>query len=410
MTFANPLRPRNTVMLFKIETTKGVDAAPVEADAFPFEADGYSYNAPWRSEASAENTGSMVDGAPLIVGQAAEVTIRVRLKGANTTYTSSVKPPHHALLEASGKKALFTASVAAQALAAGTISTATLGASFPATAQALRGMPLQLSGGTSGGRLVHVSDYSASKVATLTDLFGSALTVGVTAALPANWTYAGTSPKSAAARGTDHPTGTLYIYEDGVLHKFIGCRATITNLQSATARPGFATFRLMGIYGGKSDATVPTVTLAGHSAPVVAMGADALNPAILINRKALDIGNWSLADNAAMETVESVNTAYGFDTPELGGRSPVLTVDPLANLVATRDTLAEIAAGTQYPGVIRAIGAAGNRWSIVHPLLTPTDPGVGQRGQYRSEDLQLRALTAGVDAQGRDSETILCFY
>lgn len=406
------IRHRNAVMLFKLETTSGVDASPGVGDAFPFEADGYSYNAPYRSEASNEANGSLVDGAPLVVGQPAEVSINVRLKGAGAgvTYSASVKPPHHALLEACGKRGVFTAAVAAQAITAGTETSATLGASFPTTAHALRGMPLQLAAGNSSGRLVHVAGYDGSKVATLTDIFGAALNTSVTAALPANWTYAGTSPKDASARATDHPSGTLYLYEDGTLHKFVCCRGSITQLGGNTARPGFATFNLMGIYAGKTTVTMPTVSVPQHSAPTLNMGTGGVDPRVVINRKQLAISQWNLNENQSKEVADDPNTAYGFGSPELAGRAPRLEIDPLTTLVANRDTIAEIEAGAEYPGVIRLGTMTGNRWSLVNPKLIPADPAVGQRGIYRSEQLSLAALSSGSDPSARDSESILCFY
>lgn len=406
------IRPRNVAILVKAESTVGTDAAPDASNAIPFEADGYSYNAPYRSEASNEANGSLVAGAPLVIGQPAEVSIRVRLKGAGAgvTYTSLVKPPHHTLLEACGRRGLFTAAVSAAAISAGTVSSATLGTGFGTTAEAYRGMPLQLAAGNSGDRLVHVSGYSAAKVATLADLFGSALNTSVTAALPANWTYAGTSPKDVASRATDHPSATIYLYEDGTLHKFVGCRGSIDDLGGQTARPGFATFNFMGIYAGKSQAAIPAVSVPQHAAPVLAMGTGGVNPALVVNRKELKVSQWSLNEGQQKEVTDDPNTAFGFGSPELAGRSPRLQIDPLATLTTNRDTVAEIEAGSQYPSVIRYGSVAGNRWSLVNPLLQPADPAVAQRGIYRSENLALAALSPGLDPAGRDNESILCFY
>jgi hypothetical protein len=406
------IRPRNVVILVKAETTVATDAAPDATNAIPFEADGFSYNAPYRSEASNEANGSLVAAAPLIVGQPAEVSIRVRLKGAGpgTTYTSLVKPPHHTLLEACGKRGLFTAGVAAAAITAGSETTATLGTGFGSTAQSYRGMPLQLAAGNSGGRLVHVSGYDGSKVATLADIFAAALNTSVTAELPANWTYAGTSPKDVAARATDHPSATVYIYEDGTLHKFVGCRGSIQDMGGQIARPGFATFNLMGIYAGKSEASMPAVSVPQHAAPVLTMGSGGINPALVVNRKELKVSQWSLNEAQQKEVTDDPNTPFGFGSPELAGRQPRLQIDPLATLTSNRDTVAEIEAGSQYPSVIRFGSVAGNRWSLVNPLLQPADPAVAQRGIYRSENLSLAALNPGVDPAGRDAESILCFY
>ncbi|MCW2366590.1 hypothetical protein M2341_002037 [Sphingobium sp. B7D2B] len=296
------IRPANSVMLFKLETNEGVDAGPTAANAFPFEADGFSYNTPFTEEQSNEATGSLVSGAPLIVGQPAEVTIRFRMKGAAAAYTASVKPPHHDLLASCGLRGVFQAAIAAAALTAGSATSATLGTGFATTAQLYRGMPLVLSGGPGDGRTTLIADYTSGKVATLVDTFDTPLTITTQAAIPPNWTYAGTSPADAAARLTDHPSGTLYLYEDGVLLKFVGCRGIVQEWGGDTAKPGFMTVKLMGVFAGRTDAAVPVVSVAAHAAPMLVQGVNQPNPAFLMNRKGLPIDRWSINLQAEQES------------------------------------------------------------------------------------------------------------
>lgn len=407
------IRTSNVAMLFKIETTEGVDAAPVAVDAFPFEEDGYSYNSPFRAEDSNEANGSLVGSAPTVIGQPAEVTMRFRLKGAagSAPYSASVKPPHHAILSACGLRGLFTAAVAAAALTAGSTTSASLGTGASSTAQAYRGMPLVLSSGPGAGHTPFITDYTAAKVATLSDTL-EALTTSTQAAIPANWTYAGTSPRDVAARATDHPSGTLYIYEDGTLLKFTGCRGTITNLSTDTAGVGFMTVRFMGIFGGKTDAAIPAgLAVPGHSAPILAMGAGGVDHAFSINRLPLPIANATLQSESALESPDDPNTDYGFASAQIGERKPALSCNPLATVVATRNTLAQIASFTQYPGVIRCGTQLRNRWAITFPILQPIESTPGTRGMFRSEDVNYRALPpADRDPQDRDNELVLCFW
>jgi hypothetical protein len=405
------IRHGNVAMRFRIETTEGVDANPLAEDAFPFEVDSVEYNGPYRSEASQEANGSLAAAAPLIIGQAAEITFRVRIKGAGagTTYSSSVRPPHHALLSACGWRGFFSAAVASTALASGTVNSATLGAPFASTAQLYRGMPLALTGGSSGGRIAHVTDYTAARVAQLTDVFGVALGATVNAALPVNWTYAPTSPSDAAARAVDHPSGTLYIYEDGVLRKFVGLRGMV-DFAGETARPGFMTFRFMGNYLGKSDVSRPADTVAQHTAPTLAMGSSGVNTSVLINRLPLAIRNWALATGQAMEVTDDPNTPFGFGPADIGRRAATLTLDPIDTLVSTRNVIADIEAGNRYSAVIRCGTVTGNRWSLTAPLTQPANISPGRRGIYRTEELSLLALNSGLDPQTRDSDAVLCFY
>lgn len=404
------IRITNVAMLLKIETTEGVDAAPSAADAFPFEKDGYTYNHPFISEESNEATGDMVAGAPLIVGQPARVSIRVRLKGANAAYTASVKPPHHALLAISGLRPLFTAAVASAALTAGSTTSATLPNGFSSTTRAYLGMPLILSGAQAGAMPL-ITEYTSARVATFADEFGAALDATSSAALPANYTYSGTSPNDAADRTTDNPSGTLYIYEDGTLHKFFGCRAMLDDLTANSSKPGFATFQLMGIYGGKGDAAIPDgISLPAHSAPTLVKGLTGISDAFSVNRRKLPISTFSYKMAVDLESPEDPNTPQGYGAGVIGGRVPSITCDPLSTLVATRDTLAQMEAGSQFPGAIRFKGAAGNRLAITLPKLQMSENQPGTRQKLRSDQLGYRALNSGRDAQDRATDVIICFY
>lgn len=405
------LRHRNVAMRFKIEAEENVDAAPAAADAFPFEVEGYDYNGPFRTENSQEANSSLAASAPLIIGQPAEVSIRVRMKGigVGSTYSPTVKPPHDALLLACGWRGLFTAAVAATALTAGTASAATLAAPFTDTAQTYRGIPLQLAGGPSNGQIAHVIDYTAGRVAELSDLFESALTTAVTAAIPANWSYAPTSPADQAERATDHPSGTLYIYEDGVLRKFTGLRGMV-DFQGETARPGFMSFRFTGTYAGKSDVSRPSDSVPQHSAPTLAMGSGGVTPSLVVDRQQLAIRNWALRTGQALEVSDDPNTTFGFGAGDLAGRQQMLTLDPNDTLVANRDVISDIENGTQYSGVVRCGTVAGNRWSLLLPRLQPADPTPGQRGIFRTEELSLYAINQGRGPSLRDSDAVLAFY
>lgn len=404
------IRPANSAMLFKLETTEGVDASPTSDDAFPFEADGYSYNTPFTEETSNEATGSLVSGAPLVIGQPAEVTIRFRMKGAKVPYTASAKPPHHQLLSACGLKGVFMAAIAAAALTAGSANSATLGTGFGTTAQMYRGMPLLLSGGPGAGRTSLIADYSTGKVATLVDTFGEPLDSTTQAAIPANWTYAPTSPADAAARVTDHPSGTLYLYEDGVLLKFVGCRGIVSEWGGETAKAGFMSVKLMGVFAGRTDAAVPAVTVPAHIAPVLVQGVGGVDPAFLVNRKGLPIDSWSIELQSEQESPADPNTNYGFGPSIIGKRTPRLQCDPKATLVATRDILAEITASSVYNAAIRAMGSAQNRWAITLPQAQPAQVTPGTSGSLRTEQQRYALTTPGKDNNGRDGDFVLAFW
>ena len=249
----------------------------------------------------------------------------------------------------------------------------------------------------------------AGRLASLGDLYATALDTTSSIALAANWTYAGSSPSDPASRATDQPSATIYVYEDGVLWKYVGCRGTVS-LDGQNARPGYATFSYTGIFAGRADAAIPTgLVIAGQSAPVLAQGT-ASSLAAALNRKSCTLATWSLDPGSQIEVPDNPNTPYGFDSGQIVDRVPILGVDPLATLIANRDTISDIGNGVQMPAVLRHGSVAGNRWALTLPLVQKTAFDPGTRGKLRSEQLKLQCLTSGKDAYNRDSDRILCFY
>lgn len=406
------IRPGNSLLLLAIQSAEGIPAVPSAAtDVIPFESESLSYTGPYKSEQTDEANGTFAAGAPLVIGQAATITWRSRLKGAGAgvVYTSSVKPPLHAALSICGWMGQFTAAVAAAVLTAGTTTTATLGTGFAATAQLYRGMPLILTGGTAGGRLSQIVDYTAAKVATLADLFGTALSATNSAAIPANWTYCPTSPVDTASRLTMHPLGTLYLYEDGILHAWTDCRGTF-DPDGDAAKPGFGTFSVTGIYAGPADAAMPSNPVyPGQSAPLLVQGVGGLGPVFQINRKGLPIEKWSLKSNSQIETPADPNSTYGFAAGQLSDRAYMLQCDPKQTYVATRNVLAEIAAFTQMTGALQFGSTSGNRVSITLPLIQPVEATPGTAGKLRTQSTMYQCMTPGRDSAGRDGDVAICF-
>lgn len=404
------IRPGNGLLLIALQSAEGTPATPSAAtDVVPCETDSVSYNGPYKTQAADEANGSFVASSPLVMGQPSTFSFRSRMKGAGQTYTASVKPPLHAPLSACGWLGQFTAALAAAALAAGTAQSATLGAGGSSTAQAYRGMPLVLTGAPAANRLSLITDYSAGKVATLADNFGSALSASNTGAIAANWCYAPTSPVDAASRATMHPAATIYWYEDGILYQWMDCRGSV-DFEGNSGEPGYAVFNFTGIFAGKTTVAVPAAPVyPSQSAPLLVMGVGGVQPAFQINRRGMPISKWSLKNGAGLESPDDPNTAIGFGAAQIEDRMPILEIDPLMTFVATRDALADIAAFAQYPGAIQAGSVAGNRWGLTLPIIQPTDTATAMRGKLRAETLHYQATTAGKDGAGRDSDILLCF-
>src|SRR5690606_23872777 len=211
------LRTRNAVVLAKIETTAGIDASPsAGSDAVLVE------NPRWTPTASLvqtnEVTGSLDQLGSIVGGMRVAVELDVLMRGSGAAGTA---PEWGKLLKACGWAETVTSSAvpaSAEALAAGASQTeATLGTSASSTANAYRGMPILFSEGGSGASFI--AAYSADKLATLTDDMGGALDAGTDYQIPANVVYA---PASASI-----PSLTMYVFQDGLRARFVGCRGNL---------------------------------------------------------------------------------------------------------------------------------------------------------------------------------------
>lgn len=407
------IRPQNGLLLIALQTAEDVAATPDPTlHAVPFVNGSFRKGVPFGSEDVNEVTGSLVGSAPLIVGQEVQFSFQSMIKGAGNgvTYTSTVKPPLHAALMACGKRGQFTAAVAATALTAGTTTTATLGAPYAATDDAYLGMPLILTGGNGAGMIPFVADYSAARLATLTSASAVALSATTSAELPANWSYAGTSPRDVSSRATDHPCATVRYYEDGNMYEWINVRGFV-DMDGQVARAGMANFTMSGTFNGSSQVALPAnAVVALHSAPVLQKGSASGHSVVLVNRKELAISRWALQNGGGLETIVDPNTPYGFGAGQVAGRSPVFTADPYRTLVGTRDAIAEIQAANTYSAALRFGTVAGNRWGLTLPMIQPVGAEDDMRGNLRSDNMSWRALNPGRDSSLRDGDSIITFF
>jgi hypothetical protein len=410
------VRLRNVVALCKAETVEGQDANPAaNVDAFPFEIESMEIGDPYTTEDSNEATGTEISGAPLIISQPVSFRIRMRLKGAGAgvTYTALVRPPAHALLQSCGLKGLFTAAVSPTALTAGTTTSGTVATPYAATAQLYRGQRLILTGGAQAGAQPMITDYTAARLASLADIFGTALSATNSAAIAANWTYAASSPATIAERATDQPSSTFYAHGDGILTKLFALRGT-PKIMADTAKPGYFEMTGTAIWGGQTNVAQPTnAVIANHAAPTLQQQT-LVSPAFIVNRKPLPISQFSFDWARELETYEDPNTPNGFGAALIGGRTPVLECDPTMHAdLSVRNHLADLEAAiggaAAFPGAVRSGSVSGNRWALTLPGIVPMRVAKGTRKNVRSETLGFRAFSTGRDSAGRDGDAILCF-
>ena len=382
------LRTRNAVVLTKIETTPGTDASPsAGSDAVLVE------NPRWTPTASLvqtnEVTGSLDQPGSIVGGMRVTFEFDVLMRGSGAAGTA---PEWGKLLKACGWGETVTASAvpaAAEALAAGASQTeATLGTSASSTANAYRGMPILFSGGASG--TAFIAAFRAAKLATLTDDMGGPLDAGTDYQIPANVVY---GPAS-----TSIPALTMYVFQDGLRARFVGCRGNM-QLRAETGAIGRFTFRFEGIYVDLTDVAVPTATYddVAIRPPVVRNGA------FKIERVARAISQLSLDAGNSLTMPANPNAAEGFDHAEITARNLTGSVDPMTVLVATQDTMAAFKAGTKQILHERWGSTAGNRIAVTIPAGLYTGRTQGDREGLATEELPF-------EATGRDAGAFICVW
>lgn len=344
---------RKGLVLAKVETTEGTDAAPSAGNAIRVEMGANPVSIDFAMENTTEVSGSYDDSDSIPTGAKATVTFSVLMRGAASAGTA---PPWGVLLKACGFAETLTATAApasAEVCASGTTTTATLGATASSTAQAYRGMPVEFSEGPDG--VSFISNYTTGKVATLTDTMGEAVDSSTEYQVLPNARYAPTSTDS------DIKALTLWVYQSGVLWKLTGCRGTPTFRFPSGGVPRIE-FQFMGIFQARIDASLPVVDFSTLADPPIFRGGRSL-----INRTVAATSTITLQTGNRIVQPGDPNAAEGFGVGLLTGRKLSLEMDPLTTLVATRDTITDLRAGTTRIVHFRMGAAAGNRIAVTVP-------------------------------------------
>ncbi|MGB4101072.1 MAG: hypothetical protein WBK91_04110 [Alphaproteobacteria bacterium] len=382
------MRAQNALVLFKLESTPGVDALPTAAN------DAVAINNPKPPSFSPniittnEATGSLDGLGPIVGGMTMSLQLEIMLKGSGSP---GVAPEWGKILKACGWAETLTATPvpgSPEACAAGGSTTlAVLGTSASSTAQHYRGMPLVLAGTVPGTSFI--SDYTSGKAATLTDTMGGAIVATTNYQVPANVLY---SPAS-----TGISAGTTYYYLDGILYKMLGARGT-AKFELETNGVGKLMVNLQGMFGGKIDAAIPANPVFDATRPPIY-----LNGKCLINRTVAAASRFSLDDGIRLVFPDDPNATEGIQAPLHTARNMTGAVDPLETLVATRDIMTDLRAGTRRIIHTRYGQVVGNRIGLTVPL-----------GQYLNQDPSDRNGLAQVSVPfacvGRDAGAFLCVY
>ncbi|MCA6305660.1 MAG: hypothetical protein IM628_12715 [Phenylobacterium sp.] len=382
------LRSQNAALLAKIETTSGTDSVPAATDAIRCQNMAISF-APALITAN-EYSGSLDASPPIVGGMPVTVSFDVFLKGSGAAATA---PEWGRLLRACGWAETITSTAvpaSAEALAAGGSTTsAVLGASAAATAQLYRGMPVVLTGAQAG--LSYITDYTAAKLATLTDSFGAALLATTSYQIPVNVRYAPAS--------LNIPSVTLYCFVDGIRYRVTGARGNVSfALQSGQA--GTMRFTFQGRILDKADAAIPTGLVYDQTVRPIWIGGRAT-----MNRVQVGMSSLSLDMANRLVTPDNPNDVEGFDPAEINGRNLTGQLVRQEYLVATETAFADFRAQTAR--IVHArfglAAAVGNRIGLTVPAAQYTGHQPGDQGGVAT-------LAVPFSATGPDSGAFLAIH
>ena len=391
------IRARNGAVLAAIESVEGTPETLNGADDAILVADPTITLVP-QNETTNEVTGSLDDRGPIVGGMQVTVAFDVYLKGSGT---AGVAPEWGTLLKALGWAEVLTATQVpaggAEAATAGSATTATAGASFAATAQLYRGMPVNLAVNPAAGALTFISDYSpdgASKVMTLTDTFSPVLDNTTTLLIPANVVY---KPAS-----TSISTLTLGVYFDGIRYLIAGARGDMS-LTLTAAKAGRMSFTFQGIFVAKADVDLPTTTYDSTRPPAWRDPDSDASGRCLVDRAQAAVASLTFNNGCQVAYPENPNAAQGFDGATITGRNMTVSLDPLMELVATRDVVADMVAGNQQIVHARYGTVAGNRVALTMPTVLYTGATPGNRQGLLTEQIEAAAI-------GQDAGAFICCY
>jgi hypothetical protein len=294
--------------------------------------------------------------------------------------------------ESAGASVTLRRGIAGVAAAAGSTTGFTAATPWAATDQLYRGMPVLLSGNPATPAWAGISDYLATRVASITDLMGVALSASTKLSIPANVLY---KPVSNGI-----PASSQEFYVDGLKFQFAGMCGNV-DFSFPTGGACKASFKFGGMFQGKSDAAVPTPSYDGTRPGILRASP------FLLNRQACALSNLSLQTGAQMEYPSNPNQTEGFDPPQITKRDMAGNIDPYLTLGATRNIFADFRAGTQALIHTRLLGGnaanPGQRIALTIPKAQYTGYKPDNKNGLATENLPFFPF-------GQDAGGFLCIY
>lgn len=193
-----------------------------------------------------------------------------------------------------------------------------------------------------------------------------------------------------APNSSNAATLTIGLWTDGVRQQISGSQGTYTLGADNSGNIVFVNFDFDGVYNAEADNANPSPTLPSVP-PITFMGftntIGGHTPAV--NKFMIDGGNkvYLLQDG---NTGNGTN-GTGYRGAVLTDRLPKVTLDPELRLLATRDYMAKLIAGTTeaYSITMQGVGA-GNTVTIAAPAARTVKAGISDRSGVATRDIELR--------------------
>ncbi len=195
-----------------------------------------------------------------------------------------------------------------------------------------------------------------------------------------------------------HPSLTIYYYQDGVVHKLLGCRGNVSFTMEAGGLM-MASFTFTGHSAVATDEALPTPTYSAVTPQPY------LNANFTINSFAAVIASFNFDLGNQVSFPPDVRTADGYGEIQIVGRDVNGSFDPEYTLIATNDWETDFRSGTLMAIDGGTVGPVGNQLKVSMPEVYYREIGPEDR-----EGIRVLSLPFGSsDVTNADSEVSLTF-
>ena len=178
----------------------------------------------------------------------------------------------------------------------------------------------------------------------------------------------------------DHKSCTIYWYEDGRLHKALGCRGNVS-LQASNQQIGSLTFAMSGLWVDAADESLPSPTILELTPPVVQGGT------FTIAGDDRAITSFSLDFQNEVVQKGDVNEAEGIASFEIVGRKTSGSIDPEDIALNSLNPWSDWKNGTTKALVLEIGSDAGNTITVNIPDALYQRPSYSDRNGIRTYSL-----------------------